>query len=97
MQHEDGHLPGPFLPLERGRPLLWLPTHPEGLPRTPAIGRPMTRCECEEVGFDQVAERVEAGEPLQQVAERTGCGRNCSACVDDLLRHLHARRGRPCH
>ncbi len=88
MDHEDAQLivrpePGPSLALD---------IRPEGVPRWPALGRAMTRCECAEVAFDDVARQVARGESLQEVSERTGCGRNCSACVDDLLRHLHARR-----
>ena len=88
MDHEDSHLP---LLLDPGTRFV-LATRPDGLPLLPAMGRPMTRCECAEVPFDDVARQVEQGEPLQSVADRTGCGQNCTACVDDLLRHLHARR-----
>ena len=88
MDHEDSHLLSP------GEPgtLFVLPDRPQGLPLLPAMGRPMNRCECAEVPFAEVAAQVERGECLQSVAERTGCGQNCTACVDDLLRHLHARR-----
>ncbi|GEM_PF-1746423 len=92
MDHEDSHLP---LALDRGAPLV-LASRPDGVPLLPAMGRPMLRCECAAVTFDNVAHQVEGGEPLQAVSERTGCGQNCTACVDDLLRHLHARR-RGCH
>ena len=53
----------------------------------------MTRCECAELPFDEVARRVrEEGATLEQVQERTGCGRMCSACLPDLRDHLAARR-----
>jgi bacterioferritin-associated ferredoxin len=53
----------------------------------------MTRCECAEVGFDEVARRLrEEGATLEALQERTGCGRMCSACLPDLRAHLAARR-----
>ena len=55
--------------------------------------RPMTRCECAEISFDEVLRRMqEKGLTLEQVCERTGCGRTCSACMSDL--RAHARRAR---
>jgi bacterioferritin-associated ferredoxin len=53
----------------------------------------MTRCECTGLQFDEVSRRVrEEGHSLEQVQERTGCGRLCSACLPDLRAHLAARR-----
>jgi len=53
----------------------------------------MTRCECVGLAFDEVARRVrEEGATLDEVQERTGCGRLCSACLPDLRDHLAARR-----
>jgi len=53
----------------------------------------MTRCECASLPFDEVARRVrEDGATLEDVQERTGCGRLCSACLPDLRAHLAARR-----
>jgi bacterioferritin-associated ferredoxin len=53
----------------------------------------MTRCECVELPFDEVARRIrEDGATLEEVQERTGCGRLCSACLTDLRAHLAARR-----
>ena len=53
----------------------------------------MTRCECAELPFDEVARRVrEEGATLEEVQERTGCGRMCSACLPDLRAHLAVRR-----
>jgi bacterioferritin-associated ferredoxin len=52
----------------------------------------MTRCECTELSFDEVARRVGEGTPLEEVQERTGCGRLCSACLPDLRAHLACRR-----
>jgi NAD(P)H-nitrite reductase large subunit len=52
----------------------------------------MTRCECAEVSFAEVARRVHAeGLSLDEVATRTGCGGTCTACVPDLVRYLDAR------
>jgi bacterioferritin-associated ferredoxin len=53
----------------------------------------MTSCECAGLSFDEVARRVrEEGQTLEDVQERTGCGRLCSACLPDLRDHLAARR-----
>jgi bacterioferritin-associated ferredoxin len=53
--------------------------------------RPMTRCECSGVAFDEVARQLFAeGRPLDQVLRRTGCGQTCGACLPDLAVHLAA-------
>ena len=53
----------------------------------------MTRCECAGLPFDEVARRIrEEGHALEEVLDRTGCGRLCSACLPDLRDHLAARR-----
>jgi len=55
--------------------------------------RAMTRCECAGLSFDEVARRIrEDGSALEEVQDRTGCGRLCSACLPDLRDHLAARR-----
>jgi bacterioferritin-associated ferredoxin len=55
--------------------------------------RAMTRCECAELPFDEVARRVrEDGVPFEELQERTGCGRLCSACLPDLRDHLARQR-----
>jgi bacterioferritin-associated ferredoxin len=55
--------------------------------------RPMTRCECAEVSFDEVARRMrQEGLSLEEAAERTGCGRICTACLPDLRAHLSRTR-----
>ena len=54
----------------------------------PAVPRAMTRCECAEVSFQEVARQVAAGRPLEDTMRRTGCGQNCTACLPDLLKHL---------
>jgi hypothetical protein len=60
---------------------------------SPPWARPMTRCECAELPFDEVARRLrEEGVSLEEVQEKTGCGRLCSACLPDLCAHLAARR-----
>jgi bacterioferritin-associated ferredoxin len=53
----------------------------------------MTLCECAGLSFDEVARRIhEEGKTLEEVQDRTGCGRLCSACLPDLRDHLAARR-----
>jgi bacterioferritin-associated ferredoxin len=53
----------------------------------------MTRCECAELPFDEVARWIrDRGATLEDVQERTGCGRLCSACLPDLRAHLAGRR-----
>ena len=55
--------------------------------------QPMARCECAELAFDEVARHVlEEGTSLEELQERTGCGRLCSACLPDLREHLARRR-----
>jgi bacterioferritin-associated ferredoxin len=53
---------------------------------------PMTRCECLEIAFEAIAERV-ARECLSfdEIRQRTGCGSVCSACLPDLERYLGSR------
>ena len=52
----------------------------------------MTRCECAELSFDEVARRMrEEGLSLEVVQARTGCGRLCTACLPDLQAHVCAR------
>ncbi len=46
----------------------------------------MTRCECAELTFDEIARRLEQGQTLEQLQQATGCGLLCSACVPDLNR-----------
>ena len=57
-----------------------------GFPRATAPA--MTRCECAEVSFQEVARQVASGRPLDETMRRTGCGQNCTACLPDLLKHL---------
>ncbi len=53
----------------------------------------LTRCECAELPFDEVARRIlEDGASLEEVQDRTGCGRLCTACLPDLRAHLACRR-----
>lgn len=57
------------------------------------LGRVMTRCECAELSFDEIARRVrEQGLSLESLQRETGCGRLCTACLPDLHDHLAARR-----
>jgi bacterioferritin-associated ferredoxin len=53
----------------------------------------MTRCECVELPFEEVARRIrEEGAALEEIQDRTGCGRLCTACLPDLRAHLARRR-----
>jgi bacterioferritin-associated ferredoxin len=52
----------------------------------------MTRCECAELPFDEIVRRLQDGASLEDVQERTGCGRLCTACLPDLRAHLARRR-----
>lgn len=55
--------------------------------------RAMARCECAGMPFAEVVRRMsEEGLDLEQVAERTGCGRLCTACLPDLRDYVS--RGR---
>jgi bacterioferritin-associated ferredoxin len=48
----------------------------------------MRRCECAGVSFAEVVRAVHAGQTSEQVCERTGCGRICTACLPDLQHAL---------
>jgi bacterioferritin-associated ferredoxin len=48
----------------------------------------MRRCECAGVAFSDVARALRAGQTLEQVCQRTGCGQTCSACLPDLQHAL---------
>ena len=66
-----------------GEPAPAVPPFPRAVPRA------MTRCECAEVSFQEVAREMAAtGRSLEEVRRRTGCGHNCTACLPDLLKHL---------
>ncbi len=54
---------------------------------------PMTRCECVELPFDEIARRIrEDGLTFEELQDRTGCGLLCTACLPDLRAHLARRR-----
>lgn len=57
------------------------------LPNLP-VYRAMTRCECAEMSFEEVARRVDGGTPLEEVMAKTGCGATCTACRPDLMEYL---------
>ena len=63
-----------------------------GLGEACAGRQAMTRCECAELAFDEVARRIRDGASLEEVQERTGCGRLCSACLPELRDHLARQR-----
>ena len=49
----------------------------------------MTRCECMDLSFEEIARSVRPdGLSLEEVTRRTGCGGNCTACLPDLKRYL---------
>jgi bacterioferritin-associated ferredoxin len=56
-------------------------------------GRAMTRCECAEMPFAEVARRVrDEGQSLADLGRRTGCGQTCTACLPDLEDFLGRHR-----
>lgn len=60
---------------------------PAAFPR--AVPRPMTRCECADVTFQEIARQMAAsGFSLDEAGRRTGCGQTCTACLPDLRRYL---------
>jgi len=68
-------------------------TLPES-PRAACRGRAMTRCECAEMPFEEIARRLrEDGASFAELSRRTGCGQTCTACVPDLEAFLARRRG----
>lgn len=52
----------------------------------------MTRCECAELAFAEIRERLETGQSLEGITQRTGCGTTCTACLPDLQAFLERRR-----
>jgi len=67
-------------------PAAELPYAPEAPPRS---GRAMTRCECAEMPFAEIARRLrEERQSLEEVARRTGCASTCTACLPDLRAYL---------
>ena len=55
----------------------------------PRSGRAMTRCECTEMPFAEIARRLrEERLSLEEVMRRTGCGGTCTACLPDLRAYL---------
>jgi bacterioferritin-associated ferredoxin len=64
-------------------------------PTEPVAPRPMTRCECASMSFEEIARGMEAQRiTLGECARRTGCGQTCTACLGDLQAFLSARRER---
>jgi bacterioferritin-associated ferredoxin len=51
----------------------------------------MTRCECAALPFAEIRRQMqEDGRTLDEVGQRTGCGRLCTACIPDLEAYLLA-------
>ena len=64
---------------------------PDLAPHEPPLcrPRPMTRCECAEMSFAEIARKLrEERLSLEEVARRTGCGGTCTACLPDLRAFL---------
>jgi bacterioferritin-associated ferredoxin len=54
---------------------------------------PMTRCECTELRFEEIPEKLERENlSLEDLGKRTGCGQTCTACLPDLKAFLASRR-----
>ena len=68
-----------------------LPMPPPPVPALRGVPRTMTRCECAEVGFQEIARQMDAGASFDEVSARTGCGTTCTACLPDLRRFLASR------
>ena len=64
---------------------------PERAPFSRPVAVPMTRCECAEVSFPEIARQVDAGASFDEVSRKTGCGTTCTACLPDLRRFLASR------
>ena len=62
---------------------------PAGVPSRVRPAPPaMTRCECADVSFPEVARQLAAGGSLEEATRRTGCGQTCTACLPDLRKFL---------
>lgn len=49
----------------------------------------MTRCECAELPFEEIARRLkEQGLGVAEALRRGGCGQLCTACLPDLESYL---------
>ena len=54
---------------------------------------PMTRCECAEMRFEEIPEKLAREHlSLEDLGKRTGCGQTCTACLPDLKAFLASRR-----
>jgi bacterioferritin-associated ferredoxin len=52
----------------------------------------MTHCECAELDFAEIRDRLETGQSLEEIMHRTGCGSTCTACLPDLRAFLEGGR-----
>ena len=57
-------------------------------PRPAAVAPAMTRCECTEVSFENVAKMIAAGCTHEHAMASTGVGGTCTACRGDLELYL---------
>ena len=54
---------------------------------------PMTRCECAEMPFEEIEEKLEQDRLcLEELGKRTGCAQTCTACLPDLKAFLARKR-----
>lgn len=63
----------------------------ERVPFARPVSMPMSRCECAEVGFQEIGRQMDAGASFEEVSRKTGCGTTCTACLPDLRRFLASR------
>ena len=63
----------------------------ERVPFARPVSMPMSRCECAEVAFPEIARQIDGGASFDEVSARTGCGTTCTACLPDLRRFLASR------
>ena len=62
----------------------------EALPNP--VPRPMTRCECTGMTFEELAIRMDVAQVgLEEICRRTQCATTCTACLPDLLQFIAAR------
>jgi NAD(P)H-nitrite reductase large subunit len=75
--------------------LAWMATVAQAVARKPhaepASACPMTRCECAELPFEEIARRIEGqGLSVAEGIRQVGCGQICTACLPDLESYLKA-------
>lgn len=56
------------------------------------LAPPMTRCECADMAFEAILEKLREGASLEELQHRTGCAATCTACLPDLQAFLTKQR-----